>query len=41
VSIFIGQPYKVLAAFVSFYILSGIFKHIITLGNIDSTNQET
>jgi len=40
-SIYIGYPYWVLAGFVSFYILSGIFKHIITLGNIDPTKQET
>ena len=41
VSIIIGYPYRVLAGFVSFYILSGIFKHIITLGNIVPTNQDT
>ena len=41
ISIFIGYPYRVLAGFVSFYIISGIFKHIITLGNIDPTKQET
>jgi CDP-diacylglycerol--serine O-phosphatidyltransferase len=40
VSIFIGYPYRVLAGFVSFYILSGILKHIITLGNIEPKNQE-
>ena len=39
-SIFIGYPYRVLAGFVSFYILSGILKHVITLGNIESKNQE-
>jgi len=39
-SIFIGYPYRVLAGFVSFYILSGILKHIITLGNIEPKNQE-
>ena len=33
-SIFAGYPYRVLAGFVSFYILNGIFKHIIILGNI-------
>jgi len=33
-----GHPYKVLAGFVSYYILSGIFKHVITLGNIEPTN---
>ena len=40
VSIFIGYPYRVLAGFVSFYIISGILKHIITLGNIEPKNQE-
>ena len=40
VSIFIGYPYRVLAGFVSFYILSGVLKHIITLGNIEPKNQE-
>ena len=39
-SIFIVYPYRVLAGFVSFYILSGILKHIITLGNIEPKNQE-
>ena len=38
VSLLIGHPYKVLAGFVSYYILSGIFKHVITLGNIEPTN---
>ena len=41
ISIFIGYPYQVLAGFVGFYILSGIFKHFITLGNFTPTNQET
>ena len=41
ISIFIGYPYRVLAGFVSFYILSGIFKHFITLGNFTPTNQGT
>ena len=41
ISIFIGYPYRVLAGFVGFYILSGIFKHFITLGNFTPTNQET
>ncbi len=41
VSIFIGCPYPVLAGFISFYILSGILKHIITLGNIEPKDQET
>ena len=41
ISIFIGYPYRILAGFVGFYILSGIFKHFITLGNFTPTNQET
>jgi CDP-diacylglycerol--serine O-phosphatidyltransferase len=40
ISIFIGYPYRVLAGFVGFYILSGIIKHFITLGNFTPTNQE-
>ena len=40
-SVFIGYPYRVLAGFVSFYILSGIVKHIISQGSITPTNQET
>jgi hypothetical protein len=40
-SIFVGYPYRVLAGFVSYYILIGILKHIITLGNIEPKNQET
>jgi len=39
-SIFVGYPYRVLAGFVSYYILIGILKHIITLGNIEPKNQE-
>ena len=39
-SIIIGYPYRILAGFVSFYILSGILKHIITLGNVEPENQE-
>ena len=40
-SIFAGYPYRVLAGFVSFYILNGIFKHIIILGNISPRNRGT
>ena len=40
VSVFIGYSYRVLAGFVSFYILSGIFKYISSQGNITPTNQE-
>ena len=40
VSIVIGYPYRVLAGFVSYYILSGILKHIITLGNFQPKSQE-
>ena len=39
-SIFIGYPYRVLAGFVSFYLLSGIWNHIIKLGNVEPKNQE-
>ena len=38
ISIFIGDSYKILASFVSFYIVSSIFKHFIKLGNISTTN---
>ena len=41
ISIFIGYPYRVLAGFVSFYILSGIVKYFTALGNFTPTNQET
>ena len=40
ISIFIGYPYRVLAGFISFYLLSGIWNHIIKLGNVDPKNQE-
>ena len=39
-AIFIGYPYRVLAGFVSFYLLSGIWNHIIKLGNVEPKNQE-
>ena len=39
-SIFIGYPYRILAGFVSFYLLSGIWNHIIKLGNVEPKNQE-
>ena len=39
-AIFIGYPYRVLAGFVSFYLLTGIWNHIIKLGNVDPKNQE-
>ena len=38
-SIFIGYPYRVLAGFVSFYLLTGIWNHLKTLGNIEINNQ--
>ena len=41
ISIIIGYPYRILAGFVSFYIFSGILKHIITLGNFQPKSQET
>ena len=40
ISIFIGYPYRVLAGFISFYLLSGIWNHIIKLGNVEPKNQE-
>ena len=39
-SIFIGYPYRVLAGFVSFYLLSGIWNHVLKLGNVEPKNQE-
>ena len=39
-TIFIGYPYRVLAGFVSFYLLTGIWNHIIKLGNVEPRNQE-
>ena len=38
-AIFIGYPYRVLAGFVSFYLLTGIWNHIIKLGNVEPKNQ--
>ena len=40
-AIFIGYPYRVLAGFVSFYLLTGIWNHLKNLGNIESKNQES
>ena len=40
-AIFIGYPYRVLAGFVSFYLLSGIWNHLKNLGNVESKNQES
>ena len=37
-SIFIGYPYRVLAGFVSFYLLSGIWNYVIKLGNVEPKN---
>ena len=39
-AIFIGYPYRVLAGFVSFYLLSGIWNYIIKLGNVEPKNHE-
>jgi len=39
-AIFIGYPYRVLAGFVSFYLLTGIWNHLKNLGNVESKNQE-
>ena len=40
-AIFIGYPYRVLAGFVSFYLLTGIWNHFKNLGNVESKNQES
>ena len=40
-AIFIGYPYRVLAGFVSFYLLTGIWNHLKNLGNFETKNQET
>ena len=39
-AIFIGYPYRVLAGFMSFYLLTGIWNYIIKLGNVEPKNQE-
>ena len=36
-----GYPYRVLALFVSYYILSGLILHIINLGKVETNNQGT
>jgi CDP-diacylglycerol--serine O-phosphatidyltransferase len=40
-AIFFGYPYRVLAGFVSFYLLMGIWNHLKNLGNVETKNQET
>jgi len=40
-AIFVGYPYRVLAGFVSFYLLTGIWNHLKNLGNVESKNQES
>ena len=40
-AIFTGYPYRVLALFLSCYILSGLVIHVINLGNIETKSQET
>ena len=40
VSIFMGFPYRVLAFFVAYYLLSSLFMHMVNLGNIETKNQE-
>ena len=40
-AIVIGFPYRVLAFFVAYYILSGLVMHVINSGNIETNNQET
>ena len=37
----IGYPYRILALFISYYILSGLFMHIVNLGKIETNNQGT
>ena len=37
-SIFTEYTYKILAGFVSYYLLTGIWNHVKNLGNIESTN---
>ena len=39
-ALFIGYPDRVLAGFMSFYLLTGIWNHIIKLGNVEPKNQE-
>jgi len=39
ISIFVDYPYRVLAFFVSFYLLTGIWNHMKSLGNIETKNQ--
>ena len=41
IAIFTGYPYRVLALFLSCYILSGLVIHVINLGNIETKSQET
>ena len=36
-----GYPYRVLILFIACYILSGLVKHVINLGNIETKSQET
>ena len=40
-AIYFGYPYRVLAGFVSFYLLTGIWNHLKNLGNVETKNQET
>ena len=41
IAIFTGYPYRVLALFLSCYILLGLVMHVINLGNIETKSQET
>ena len=41
IAIFTGYPYRVLALFLSCYILSGLAMYVINLGNIETKSQET
>jgi len=40
-AIFFGYPYGVLAGFVSFYLIMGIWNHLKNLGCVETKNQET
>jgi CDP-diacylglycerol--serine O-phosphatidyltransferase len=40
-AILTGYPYRVLAVFIACYIISGLIKHAINLGNIETKRQET
>ena len=41
IAIVTGYPYRVLALFITCYILAGMVIHAINLGNIETNSQET